>query len=715
MAELLLELLSEEIPARMQARAAEDLKHLIGESLKKDGFEFSGIETYSTPRRLTLVVDGLPTRTPDINVEKRGPKSDAPDKAVDGFAKANRVSKSDLEIRSTDKGDFYFAVIERKGHNTEEFVPLIVETAIINLTWPKSMRWGNSSLTWVRPLHSILVIFDGKPVKATVQLGTSYKVPGLNVGIPLEPDEKEIGFVSKTVGHRFLAPEAFTVTGFKDYQKKLKDAKVILDPAERKAKILKDAEKLAQKAGLVLKDDPALLDEVAGMVEWPVVLIGSIDKDFMELPPEVLTTVMRQNQKYFSLLKKDGALAPRFIVVANTAADDGGKAIVVGNERVLRARLADARFFWDQDRKTKLKDRVPALDEIIFHAKLGKISEKVGRMQTLAAEIGARVAGCDPEQARRSALLCKADLTTEMVGEFPELQGVMGRYYALEDGERPEVADAVAEHYSPLGPNDECPTAPVSVAVALADKIDSLVGFFGIGQKPTGSKDPFALRRAALGIIRLILDNDVRLPLLKFLGQANHLYAEAPDGVTWDAPPSDVLSFLADRLKVHLKEQGVRHDLISALFALGREDDLVRLLEHVEALNQFLATDDGLNLLVAYRRAANIVRIEEKKDGKSYEGAKVAQRFVQPEEKELFGRLMEVEQESAAHLADEDTASAVMALSTLREPVDTFFDKVTVNTEERKLRENRLRLLAKLRDTMNTVADFSQIEGESRR
>jgi glycyl-tRNA synthetase beta chain len=711
MPELLLELLSEEIPARMQARAADNLKRLIGESLKKDGFEFSGIETYSTPRRLTLVVDGLPTKTPDINVEKRGPKSDAPDKAVDGFAKANRVSKSDLEIRSTDKGDFYFAVIEKKGQRTAQFVPLIVETVIFNLTWPKSMRWGNSSITWVRPLHSILVIFDGKPVKGIVQLGTSYKVPGLNVGSPLEPDEKKIDFVSKTVGHRFLAPEAFTVTGLKDYQKKLKDAKVILDPAERGALIASEAGKLAGKAKLTLKPDDGLLAENAGLVEWPVVLMGRIDKAFMDLPPEVLTTVMRHHQKYFALLDGDGNLAPRFILVADTEARDGGNEIIAGNERVLRARLADAKFFRDQDRKQTLESRVPALDEIVFHEKLGRMSGKIERMRVLAGEIGARIPGCEPEQARRAALLCKADLTTEMVGEFPELQGTMGRYYALNDGKKPEVADAIAEHYAPVGPGDRCPRAPVSVAVALADKIDALVGFFGIGQRPTGSKDPFALRRAALGVIRLILENDIRLPLRKFLGQANHLYAEASAGVTWDAQPSNVLAFFADRLKVHLREKGVRHDLISAVFALTGEDDLVRLLARVDALSEFLAGDDGEHLLVAYKRAANIVRIEQKKDGKAYDGAPIAERFRQDEEKALHASLAASATASSVALEKEDFGRAMSALARLRGPVDKFFDEVTVNCDDPKLRENRLRLLSEIRATMNTVADFSKIEG----
>ena len=707
MPELLLELLSEEIPARMQGRAADDLKRLIGDSLKKDGFEFSGIETYSTPRRLTLVVDGLPTRTKDINEEKRGPKSDAPDKAVDGFAKANSVSKSDLEIRSTEKGDFYFAVIEKRGQNTAEIMNLFVETAIFNLTWPKSMQWGASKFSWVRSLRKILAIFDGKTIKDTLLLGTSETIPRLESSGHRMPNEKAIEFSNKTVGHRFLAPGEIQVKNFADYEKKLKAAKVILDADERRAAILAGAEKLAKQAKLTLKADQGLLDEVTGLVEWPVVLMGKIDATFMDLPDEVLTTSMRAHQKYFSLVDGKGRLAPHFIVVANTPGKADGKEIVGGNERVLRARLADARYFWDQDRKRILESRVLDLEQLVFQARLGTVADKAKRMQALAAHVAGYIPGAEGALAERAALLAKADLTTEMVGEFPELQGIMGRYYALADGESPEVAEAIAEHYAPQGPNDDCPTKPLSIAVALADKIDTLVGFWAIDEKPTGSRDPFALRRAALGVIRLIIENKLRLPLLSAFAKVSF-----QGGV--DNIGSDLLVFFADRLKVHLREKGVRHDLIDAVFALGGEDDLVRLLGRVEALGAFLDSDDGANLLTAYKRAANIVRIEEKKDDTRYDGAHRVELLEASEEKALAESL----EASAAGvhnaLSREDFIGAMAALAGLRVPVDNFFDRVTVNTDEANLRENRLRLLGAIGATMNQVADFSRIEGGER-
>ena len=716
MAELLLEILSEEIPARMQARAADDLKRLIGESLETDGLKFSRIETYSTPRRLTLFVDGLPITKPAIKEEKRGPRSDAPEKAIAGFAKANRVSKGDLIIRSTEKGEFYFAVVETPEQVTSHLVPLIVEAALFNLSWPKSMRWGNSAMTWVRPIQNILVIFDGKPVNGSIQLGTSYKIPGLNAGIPLEPNEKEIKFVSKTTGHRFMAPKPFKVKDFEDYEAKLRQAKVILDGAERRAKIERDARALAKKAGLTLKADEGLLDEVAGLVEWPVALIGAIDEDFMTLPPDVLITAMRSHQKYFALEDANGAMAPRFITIADNETRDGGKAIVAGNERVLRARLADAKFFWDQDRKRRLEERVAKLGEVVFHAKLGTLAEKAGRMETLAAGLCEYVPGADAEPARTAARLSKADLVTAMVGEFPELQGVMGRYYALADGEPPEVADAIAEHYAPLGPGDECPTAPLSVAVALADKIDTLVGLFAIGEKPTGSRDPFALRRAALGVIRLIVENGLRLPLTKVFDASAGLYARSPKGSSAWLDAGELLGFFADRLKVHLREKGVRHDLIAASFAVekpggGLEDDLVRLLARVEALTAFLESDDGADLLTAYKRASNIVRIEEKRDGKSYADAPEAGDFRQDEETALHAGLSASLEASSVALEEEDFTAVMGELAKLRAPVDAFFDEVTVNCDDPKLRQNRLRLLSRIRATLGNVADFSRIEG----
>ena len=571
------------------------------------------------------------------------------------------------------------------------------------------MRWANTIFTWIRPLHSVLAIFNGKPLQQSFGLGVrraSRAAASTQASI-------FINFGNETKGHRFLAPEAFTVKDFADYKAKLKKAHVVLDPAERRKAIWKEAQKLAKAEGLTVKEDEGLLAEVAGLVEWPKVLIGGIDQAFMDLPAEVLTTVMRHHQKYFSLVKKDGSLAPRFIVVADTEPDDGGKAITAGNERVLKARLADARFFWDHDRKATLESRVAALEGIIFHARLGTLAEKVARVQALAAELAPAIPGADVDLARRAALLSKADLTTEMVKEFPELQGLMGRYYALGDGERPEVAEAVAEHYAPLGPNDRCPAAPTSVAVALADKIDSLVGFFAIGERPTGSKDPFALRRAALGIIRLILENELRLPLRRIFGQADMLHAETPEGIDWDRDEviNGLLAFFADRLKVHLREKGVRHDLIDAVFALSGEDDLVRLMARVESLQAFLDTEDGEHLLTAYKRAANIVRIEEKRDGVSYDGAADAKRFKQPEERDLYERLGRVKAQSGEILKAERFDDAMKILAGLRKPVDVFFDEVTVNCDEAELRENRLKLLSEIRTTMNTVADFSQIEG----
>ena len=522
----------------------------------------------------------------------------------------------------------------------------------------------------------------------------------------------EIESGNKTAGHRFLAPKPFAVKGFDDYAAKLRDAKVILDAAERREIILADAAKLADEAGLRLKDDPGLADEVAGLVEWPVTYMGGIDDEFMDLPPEVLTTSMRSHQKYFALETKDGNLAPSFIVVANTETSDKGQAVVTGNERVLRARLADAKFYWDQDRKASLASRAPALADVTFHAKLGSLDDKIDRVQALAAGIADYVPGADKDKVRSAARLAKADLTTGMVYEFPELQGIMGRYYALGDGEDPAVADAIRDHYSPLGPSDDCPTAPVSVAVALADKLDTLVGFWAIDEKPTGSKDPYALRRAALGVIRLVLENGLRLPLAEAIRASMNAYAHAaavPESIV-----DDLLDFFADRLKVHLREQGTRHDLISAVFALGGEDDLVRLIARVSALGGFLETDDGANLLTAYRRAANILRIEEKNDGASYEGTPDTGLFTESRETRLFEKLAAAEAQIAPILAEERFDQAMNELAALRRPVDDFFDHVTVNCDDPALRVNRLRLLSRIRATMNRVADFSQIEGGER-
>ncbi|MCI0431132.1 MAG: glycine--tRNA ligase subunit beta, partial [Rhodospirillales bacterium] len=665
MAELFLELFSEEIPARMQARASDDLKRLVTDRLKEAGLAFSGASAYATPRRLALTVDGLPLAQPDVTEEKRGPRVGAPDQAVQGFLKSAGLSSLDqCEKRDTGKGEFWFAVLKKKGVKTVALLPALLTESFVALPWPKSMRWAGHQYRWVRPLHSVVATFDGALIGGAVDLGGS-----------------SIKFGCTTSGHRFLDPSEIKVAGFGDYKVKLREGYVIVDPAERRAAIKEQTDKLAAAEGLTVKPDDALLDEVTGLVEWPAALMGHIDEQFMDTPSEVLTTSMRVNQKYFSLLDKNGKLAPRFLVVSNMETKDGGKAIVAGNERVLRARLSDAKFFWDQDRKVKLEERVPALKDIVFHARLGTVADKVSRTQTLAAELVPHIPGADVDQVRSAALLAKADLTTGMVGEFPELQGVMGRYYAMHEGEKQAVADAIAEHYAPLGPNDRCPTAPVSVAVALADKIDSLVGFFAIDEKPTGSKDPFALRRAALGVIRLIVENKLRLPLKRVFAAAHQSYA-GEKAVFAPLKSNELLDFFADRLKVALREKGVRHDLISAVFALGGEDDLVRLLARVDALKRFLDSEDGANLLVAYRRASNIVRIEEKKDGKTYNSGVDGMLLRQEEEKALHQALAASGAAGGRALEGEDFTGAMGALAQLRAPVDAFFDKVTVNCDE---------------------------------
>ena len=699
MAELLLELFSEEIPARMQARGAADLARLVGEALGAAGLAFDRSEAFVTPRRLTLVVDGLPVRQPDLREEKRGPRIDAPDKAIQGFLRANDLTLEQCEQREAGKGTFWFAVIERAGRPAGEVLPECLATAVAALAWPKSMRWGTGHARWVRTLQRGLCIFDGAPV--------SFALPG------------GVAVGALTTGHRFHDPEAFEVSSFAQYRDRLLAAHVMLDPAERKRVIADGAAALAAAEGLKVKDDPGLLDEVVGLVEWPVPLMGRIDEAFMDVPDEVLQTSMRTHQKYFSVLEADGRLAPRFVVVANIAAPDGGAQIVAGNERVLRARLSDAKFFWDQDRKSPLADRIAALEPMVFHAKLGSLAHKVERIETLAGEIAAFVPGADAGQARRAARLAKADLTTEMVFEFPELQGTMGGHYARHDGEDEAVAVAVAEHYAPQGPGDDCPRDPLSAVVALADKLDTLVGFFAIGERPTGSGDPFALRRAALGIIRLVLENGIRINLREAFRKAYWGYNETvPDfeaqldgGHKPKILEADLLVFFADRLKVHLRSQGVRHDLIAAVFALGDEDDLVRLLTRVAALEGFLTAEDGANLLVAHKRASNIVAIEEKKDGTTHSGPVDTGLLAEPEETALHERLDDVRARFAPLLAEERFDDAMTVLAELRAPVDAFFDRVTVNADDKALRANRLRLLSEIRETMGAVADFFQIEG----
>ncbi len=690
MPELLLELFSEEIPARMQRRASEDLKRLVTGGLKSAGLKFTSAKAYATPRRLVLIVDGLPVKQPDVREERRGPRADAPEKAINGF-KGSLPDGTEVEKRETDKGMFLYAVFDKKGTDSVAVISALVPDVIRSLQWPKSMRWAETEIRYVRPLQSVTCVFAGTMLTGKVDLGRG----------------QQLAFGTHVRGHRFHAPEPFTVSSFDTYRDGLANAKVMLDPAERRAKIDSDLRALAEEAGLAVREDLALLDEVAGLVEWPVVLLGTIDDAFMDVPDEVLITSMRSHQKYFSLLNADGSLAPSFGVVANIEVDDGGSAIVAGNERVLRARLADAKFFWDQDRKETLASKALSLKGMVFHAKLGSLDEKVDRVQALAAEIATHVPGADREQVRSAARLAKADLVTDMVGEFPELQGIMGRYYAHYDGESDAVAEAIAEHYAPQGPNDRCPSAPVSVCVALADKIDTLVGFWSINEKPTGSRDPYALRRATLGVIRLINENDIRLPLLGVFGQAAKLHGDS--GQAFDG--ADLLSFFADRLKVHLRERGVRHDLIAAVFGLAGEDDFVRLLARVGALSDFVTSDDGANLLTAYRRAAKIVEIEEKKDGVTFNDKADRAALVEDGERAVAIALDKTATQAVSAVKAEDYVGAMAALAGLRAPVDTFFDAVTVNSDDAALRVNRLKLLSEIRETMNGVADFSQIEG----
>lgn len=684
MPEFLLEILSEEIPARMQAKAAQDLARLIGDGLTAGGLTVDALRTYVTPRRLVLVAEGVPSASADVSEERRGPRVDAPQQALDGFLKSTGLAVDQLEQRDTGKGVFYFAVISRQGRKAVDVLTATVEAAMANFPWPKSMRWGRHSVRWVRPVQSILALFDGAVVPVSFGPVTAGNV---------------------TRGHRFLAPQEFAVTDFADYQVKMRAAKVLVDSVERRHEINRQAEALVAAHGLTVKADDGLLDEVTGLVEWPVALMGQIDDQFMEVPAEVLTTSMRTHQKYFSTLSQGAVLAPHFIAVANMEAADHGAAIRAGNQRVLRARLSDAAFFWDQDRKTKLADRVQKLEQRVFFQGLGSVLDKVKRVQHLAGALAVRI-GADQALAERAAFLSKADLSTDMVGEFPELQGIMGRYYALYDGEDAAIAQAIADHYSPAGPADSCPTTPVSVAVALADRLDTLVGFFAINEKPTGSKDPFALRRAALGVIRLVVENGLRLGLLGVFAEALHGY-----GFEAGTVAQEVLDFFADRLKVHLRDQGVRHDFVTAIFSQGTEDDLVRLLARVDALSAFVGSDDGGNLLAAYRRAVNIVRIEAKKDGAPLTGDVEESRLDMAEEIALAKVLAGVETDVTVAVEAEDFTAAMAALSRLRHPVDVFFDKVTVNAENSALRANRLRLLSKIGRVMELVANFAAIEG----
>ncbi len=692
MPDLLLEFLSEEIPARMQARAADDLKKMVTDRLVAAGLVYEGAKAFATPRRLALSVVGVPGKQPDLKEEKKGPRVGAPEQAVAGFLKSAGLTSLDQAQKQQDKkgGEFYVAVIEKKGRAAIEVVAEIVPDVIRTFPWPKSMRWGEASaksgsLNWVRPLHSIVATFGPETEEPEV---VKFSIDGISSG-------------HTTFGHRFLAPAPIEVRRQDDWVAKLEKAKVVVDAARRQDIILAEAKNLAFAQGLDLVEDPGLLAEVAGLVEWPVVLMGSFEESFLSIPPEVIRTTIRNNQKCFVLRdQKSGKLVNKFILVSNIEATDGGKAIVAGNGRVIRARLSDAKFFYETDLKTKLEARLPKFDQIVFHEKLGTQAERIARITKLAVEL-APLVKADPKKVERAAKLCKADLLTEMVGEFPELQGLMGKYYAEAQGEDEAVAHACEDHYKPKGPDDLVPGDPVSIAVALADKIDTLVGFWAIDEKPTGSKDPYALRRAALGVIRLIADNGLRLKLADIFSKARKGFGAS----------GDLLAFFADRLKVQLRDQGARHDLVDAVFALQGQDDLLMVIRRVEALGKFLETDDGKNLLAGVKRASNILRIEEKKDNKAYTGAPDKKLLQQTEEQALAQAINATKDAAGAAVQREDFAAAMSAMAKLRPVVDAFFDKVTVNVEDKALRENRLRLLNEIREATRAVADFSKIEG----
>ena len=744
MPDLLLELFSEEIPARMQAKAADDLRRMVIDKLIGEGLVYEGAKAFATPRRLALTVHGIPARQADLKEERKGPRVGGPQAAIAGFLKsAGLASLDEAQIqRDPKKGDFYVALIEKPGRATVDVLAEILPVIIRTFPWPKSMRWGarsakSGALSWVRPLHAITATFGLETEEPDV---VKFAVDGIEAG-------------QITFGHRFMAPGAISVRRFADYEAKLLDAKVVLDPERRKDTILTDARQLAFAQGFELVEDQGLLDEVAGLVEWPVVLMGLFDKEFLSIPGEVIRATIRNNQKCFVVIDpKSGKLANKFILTANIEASDGGKAIVAGNERVIRARLSDAKFFYETDLKTKLEDRLPKFEQIVFHEKLGTQGERIKRIERLAAEI-APLVGADVEKTKRAAHLAKADLLTDVVGEFPELQGLMGKYYALAQGENASVAAASEEHYKPQGPTDRVPTDPVSIAVALADKIDTLVGFWAIDEKPTGSKDPYALRRAALGIIRIITENQLRFPLyerailhslcfaeralstfegmvstkarsLDFvlpgladaLAQRAHQMVSSDEAlqtalVHFDALITDLLSFFADRLKVQLREQGARHDLVDAVFALEGQDDLLMVVRRVEALGKFLDSDDGKNLLAGTKRASNILAIEEKKDRRRFDGAPNAALYSLAEEKALAKAIDQVKTEAGAAVAKEDFAGAMSAMAKLRPAVDAFFEHVKVNDDDPRVRENRLKLLNEIRAATRAVADFSKIEG----
>ncbi len=694
MPELLLELFSEEIPARMQKRAAEDLRRLVTDGLKEAGLEIGEARAFAGPRRLALVVENVPARTPDVVEERRGPRVDAPEKAIQGFLRATGLTLDECDIVDDPrKGPYYVARIEKPGRETAEVLSELIPQVIRKFPWPKAMRWGARKLKWVRPLHAIICLLDGRVVP--------FEIEGIASG-------------NTTRGHRFMAPEPFEVASFTEYEEGLRQRHVILDMGERASIILARAKALAENAGLELVEDPGLVQETAGLTEWPVVLMGTFDESFLDVPEEVIITAIRVHQKCFALRhgREEGArLSNRYLLVANIEAADDGAAIIEGNNRVIAARLADARFFWEQDLSTPLMDRVPELDEITFHARLGSQGDRVRRMEALARDIAPFV-DADEEEVALAARLSKADLVTEMVGEFPELQGIMGFYYAKKSCVPEHIARAIADHYKPRGASDEVPLAPISIAVALADRIDMLAGFWAAGEKPTGSRDPFALRRAALGLIRIILTNRLQLPLAALIeNQVRHSPAFEGDEEKAQEITQDLLAFIRERLKIHLRDEGHRHDLLDAVFAAGEQDDLLLILLRLEALERFLDTEDGANLLAGVKRALNILKIEEKKDKRTYRWPPLNQLLIAGEEKALYSAISRARAKVEKAIAAEDYEAALAALAQLRGPVDAFFERVTVNADDPTLRENRLKLLAGIRDVVRLIADFSKIEG----
>lgn len=686
MPNLLIELFSEEIPARMQAKAADDLRRMVTDGLVEAGLTYAGAAAFHTPRRLALSIDDLTSESKAIREERKGPATTAPAQAIEGFVRSTGLTIDQLEVRDVKKGQAYFAVIEKPGRAAADIIAEVLENAIRNFPWPKSMRWGAGQLRWVRPLHSILCILTDEA--------------GAEV-VPLDVDGIASGNTTK--GHRFMAPASFAVTSFEDYETKLKRAHVVLRADDRAETIWHDATNQAFALGLEVVEDKGLLAEVSGLVEWPVVLMGAIGDDFLGLPPEVLQTSMKEHQKFFSVRNPRTNRIEKFVTVANIETKDQGATILAGNQKVLSARLSDAKFFWENDLRTVEREGLTGmgapLANVTFHNKLGSQAERIARIAALAAQIAPAV-GADADEATLAAQVAKADLSSEMVYEFPELQGIMGRYYAQKAGLSDAVADACRDHYSPLGPSDDVPTDPVSVAVALADKIDTLTGFWAIDEKPTGSKDPFALRRAALGVIRLVLENGLTLKLSGVFTKANA-----------EADANDLLSFFHDRLKVYLRDQGIRHDVIDACLAMDGNDDIALLVKRAGALQDFLSTDDGENLIQGFKRASNILTQAEANDGVEYSfGADV--KFAEDDsEKALFAALDVAEGAISPAIEAEDFAAAMGAMAALRAPIDGFFEAVQVNSDNQVVRRNRLNLLSRIRTICGSVADLTRLEG----